>query len=87
MRKITVTPDFHAQLNDGGYPAEVCNAAGERVAVVLPPEFFREMFDIYCEKVFGPPVAVTPEDVADGVTTEEAIAYLRALEAELRGAA
>lgn len=87
MRKIAVTPDFLDQLKDGGYPAEVCNPAGERVAVVLHPDLFREMFDIYCDKVFGPVVPLTPADIASAVTTEELIAHARALEAKLPSAA
>lgn len=88
MRKITVTPDFYPQLAAGGYPAEVCDEAGKRVAVVLPPDWFREMFDIYCDKVFGPPgKKLEPIDYANAVTTEELIAHIRALEAKLRGAA
>ena len=86
MRKLPASPDFLAALADGGYPAEVCNEAGERVAVVLPPDLFREMFDIYCDKVFGPPgPRATPADLAAAVTTEELIAYGRALDAKLRG--
>ncbi len=86
MRKLPASAEFLAALTDGGYPAEVCNDAGERVAVVLPPDLFREMFDIYCDKVFGPPgPRATTADIAAAVSTEELIAYGRALDAKLRG--
>ncbi|HYH65015.1 MAG TPA: hypothetical protein VD866_10000 [Urbifossiella sp.] len=86
MRKLPSSPEFLAALAGGGYPAEVCNDAGERVAVVLPPDLFREMFDIYCDKVFGPPgPRATPADIAAAVSTEELIAYGRALDAMIRG--
>jgi hypothetical protein len=40
------------------------------------------MFDLYCEKVFGPPGRkLEPADYADAVSTEELTAHVRALEA------
>jgi hypothetical protein len=88
MERISVPPDVLAQITETSFPAEIADAAGRRVAVVLPPDLFREMFDLYCDKVFGPPrPPTTAADRAAAVTTEELIAYGRALEAKLRGAA
>jgi hypothetical protein len=88
MERISVPPDVLSQIAEASFPAEIADDAGKRVAVVLPPDLFREMFDIYCDKVFGPPgQKTTAADVATAVTTEELVAHIRALEARLSGAA
>ncbi|MBX9579510.1 MAG: hypothetical protein K2X87_04310 [Gemmataceae bacterium] len=88
MNKLDLPADVIAKLRAVNGPTKVYDATGEPQAVVLPPELYQQMLDAWADKVFGPPgPPPTAAEIAEGVTTAEAVAYLRELVAKRRGAA
>ncbi|VTT97308.1 unnamed protein product [Gemmataceae bacterium] len=84
MQKIKLPAELTAKLGDVTAPAELCDESGATRAVALPPELYQEMFHVWADSVFDKDSLDRARREPGGMSTPEAIAYLRKVAAEHR---
>ncbi len=82
MQKFQLPADLSAKLGTVNSPAELCDETGVTKAVALPPELYREMFHAWADSVFDPATLERARQESGGMTTAEAVAYLRKVASE-----
>lgn len=86
MGKVILDDDLRAKLNGLNEVVEVCETTGRTVGVFLPEEMYQAYVMAWAKAEFSTPEArrEREEALADyragkGMTTEQAIAYLKGL--------
>jgi len=88
MSKVILDEATRARLDGKGNPLEVCDEQGRTVAVVLPPDLYREMIRAWAKELFK------DEDLEraraeyreqGGYTTEEVLARLHEFIEQAKG--
>lgn len=86
MGKVILDDDLRAKLNGLNEVVEVCEPTGRTVGVFLPEELYKEYVMAWARKEFSTPEAAREREAAlrdyragKGMTTEQAIAYLKGL--------
>lgn len=84
MNKLDLPPDVVAKLAAVNGPTKVYDAAGEPQAVVLPHDFYLQLFHAWADAQFDPESLERARNETGGYTTAEAVAFVHKLIAEHR---
>lgn len=84
MQKIQLPADLSAKLAASGDPVELCDEAGAMTRVAVSPDFYREMMLAWAERQFDPAALESARNEPGGMSTAEAVAYLRDVAARHR---
>jgi len=82
MRKITLDDDLRAKLGDLSGEVAVCDAAGNVVAYLVPPDQREMMYDMAAALVSDEELAAASREYAEkgGLTTADVLAHLKGLD-------
>jgi hypothetical protein len=89
MSKVILDDDLRAKLNGLNEVVPVCEPDGRSVGVFMPEETYQAYLAMWAKAEFATPEAVRDREAAlrdyragQGMTTEQAITYLKGLRGE-----
>ncbi len=77
MQKIQLPADLSAKLAASDDTVGLCDEAGAMKWVALSPDLYREMMLAWADRQFDPAALERARAEPGGMTTAEAVAYLR----------